>query len=180
MRVLLRDLKEADLADYLNLKHPNRKYHEFNGPYFEQSTEEDLQKEIDEYSKKISEGVNPVLGNRRFIANLETDYPLGEVNWYWKSEETNWLEIGIVIFDELNWSKGIGTRALTLWINQIFNEKPDLIRIGLSTWSGNFGMIRLAEKLGMTEEARYKNARTINGKYYDSVSYGIQKVEWGI
>jgi RimJ/RimL family protein N-acetyltransferase len=59
------------------------------------------------------------------------------VNWYWKSEETAWMEIGIVIFNEKYWRMGIGTIALTLWIDEIFHAFPELVRIGLTTWSGN-------------------------------------------
>ncbi|SOS48870.1 Putative HD superfamily hydrolase (fragment) [Tenacibaculum dicentrarchi] len=103
---------------------------------------------------------------------------IGEVSWYWKSKETNWLEIGIVIFNESFWGKGIGYLALKLWIEEVFNDKKEIVRIGISTWSGNYGMIRLAEKLGMIEEARYRKARIINGEYFDSVSYGILKSEW--
>jgi len=39
-------------------------------------------------------------------------------------------------------------------------------------------MIRLALKLGMIEEARFRNARIVLGNYYDSVSYGILREEW--
>lgn len=60
----------------------------------------------------------------------------------------------------------------------MFKEKTEIVRIGITTWSGNSGMIRLAKKLGMKEEARYRKARIVNGKYFDSVSYGILKKEW--
>ncbi len=39
-------------------------------------------------------------------------------------------------------------------------------------------MINLAKKLGLKEEAKYGNARIVNGEYFDSVSYGILKEEW--
>ena len=103
---------------------------------------------------------------------------IGEVNWYWKSKETNWLEIGIVIFDEKNWGKGIGIQAMRLWICEMFESKTELVRIGLTTWSGNEGMIKLAEKLRLKKEAEYRKARIVDGKYYDSISYGILREEW--
>ena len=65
-----------------------------------------------------------------------------------------------------------------MWIEQIFDEKRKIVRLGLSTWSGNIGMIKLAQKLGMIKEAEYRNARIINGEYFDSVSYGILRSEW--
>ena len=90
------------------------------------------------------------------------------------------MEIGFVIFDEKNWSKGIGKRALQLWIKDLFTAKKELVRLGLTTWSGNLGMICLAEKLGMKREAEYRKARIVAGKYYDSISYGILRSEWEV
>jgi putative hydrolase of HD superfamily len=60
----------------------------------------------------------------------------------------------------------------------MFQKHPKIIRIGLTTWSGNIGMMKLAEKLWFKKEAVYRKARIYNGKYYDSVSYGILKQEW--
>ena len=88
------------------------------------------------------------------------------------------MEIGIVIFDKSNWGKGYGINILKKWIDMVFDEQPRIIRIGLSTWSGNFGMLKLAEKIGMTRAAVYRKARIVNGEYYDSISYGLLKEEW--
>ena len=65
-----------------------------------------------------------------------------------------------------------------MWINKIFDKNPELIRIGLSTWSGNTRMMNLAEKLGLKKEAVYRKARIVDNQYYDSISYGILKEEW--
>lgn len=46
---------------------------------------------------------------------------------------------------------------------------PELIRLGLSTWS---------ESLGFQKEAVYRKARIVEGEYYDSISYGILKADW--
>ncbi len=100
------------------------------------------------------------------------------MNWYWESEETNWLEVGVVIFNENYWGRGIGYESLKLWINKMFETKIELVRIGLTTWSGNKRMMKLSEKLGLKKEAEYRNARIVDGEYYDSVSYGILKDEW--
>jgi len=83
------------------------------------------------------------------------------------------MEIGIIIFNENYWGKSIGFQALSQWINEIFQVNPELIRLGLTTWSGNKRMISLAEKLGFQKEAVYQKARIVNGEYFDSISYGI-------
>lgn len=88
------------------------------------------------------------------------------------------MEIGIVIFNEKYWGKSIGFHALFLWVNEIFEIYPDLIRLGMTTWSGNKRMMSLAEKLGFKKEAEYQKARIVNNEFYDSISYGILKEEW--
>ena len=53
-----------------------------------------------------------------------------------------------------------------------------LVRVGLTTWSGNERMIRVAEKLGMQMEARIRKVRYYDGHYYDSIRMGILREEW--
>jgi RimJ/RimL family protein N-acetyltransferase len=53
-----------------------------------------------------------------------------------------------------------------------------LVRIGLTTWSGNQRMIRCAEKLGMKLEGRLRKCRFYNGEYYDSIRMGVLREEW--
>ena len=177
MNILLRKISLADLDAYQYWKLPQRKYHQLNGPYFRKKTPDEIAFEIEELRLALKTGNPDPLPDRRIISNTDREV-LGEVNWYWKSEETNWLEIGIVIFDEQNWGQGIGLRAMQLWIAQIFRERPELVRIGLTTWSGNAGMMRLAEKLGMQKEAHYRKARIVDGQHYDSISYGFLREEW--
>ncbi len=51
---------------------------------------------------------------------------------------------------------------------------------GLITWSANIGMMKLAEKLGMRQAACLRKCRLWQGKYYDSIRYGILKEEWQV
>ena len=39
----------------------------------------------------------------------------------------------------------------------------------MSTWSGNHRMIKVAEKIGMIEEARIRDARIVDGCFYDAI-----------
>ena len=177
MKILLRKIALDDLKEYAYWRLPKHKYHEFNGPYFSKSKKAEIETQMEALTQKIAEGNIDPLPNKRIISNKQNDL-IGEVNWYWKSKETNWMEVGLVIFDEQNWGKGIGYMALKLWISELFERRAELVRLGITTWSGNHGMIRLAEKLGMKKEAEYRKARIVNGEYYDSISYGILKEEW--
>lgn len=88
------------------------------------------------------------------------------------------MEIGIVILNEAYWGRGIGSVALEKWTTEIFHTHKELVRLGLTTWSGNHRMIKLAEKLSFKCEAVYRKARIVRGEYYDSISYGILREEW--
>ncbi|WP_074407898.1 MULTISPECIES: GNAT family N-acetyltransferase [Aquimarina] len=174
--IILKRLEIEDLDNYEFWKHPKHSYHLLNGPYFKKATKTEIEKEMQTLKIKLQNDKN-ILENLRIITN-ENNEMIGEVSWYWKSKETNWLEVGIVIFNEKFWIIGIGYTALKLWINEVFRIKDSIVRIGITTWSGNVGMIKLAKKLGMKEEARYKKARIVNEEYFDSVSYGILREEW--
>ena len=55
---------------------------------------------------------------------------IGMVSYYWEHKPSLWLEMGIVIYEPKYWSGGYGTKALTMWIDHLFNEMP-LVRVGL-------------------------------------------------
>lgn len=107
------------------------------------------------------------------------DKTVGMVSRYWQDRHTLWLSIGITLYSPEAWGGGIGTEALALWITQTFTDFPELEHIGLTTWSGNYRMMRVAEKLGMQKEAQIRKVRYWNNIYYDSVSYGVLREEWG-
>lgn len=85
--------------------------------------------------------------------------------------------MGIGLHEAGSWGKGIGTRALRLWINHLFSTMP-LVRVGFTTWSGNERMMCVGEKLGMQLEARIRKVRYYEGRYYDSIRMGILREEW--
>ncbi|MCB0063276.1 MAG: GNAT family N-acetyltransferase [Caldilineaceae bacterium] len=88
------------------------------------------------------------------------------------------MNLGICIFDPAHWGHGIGYIALGVWTQYIFDELPEIVRLGMRTWSGNVGMVRLAEKLGFQEEMRLRQARIVNGDYFDAVGFGVLRQEW--
>ncbi len=83
-------------------------------------------------------------------------------------------EIGIVIWAKELWGKGYGTDAVRMLVRYLF-EHEGLRRVELSTWSGNVGMIRCAEKCGFEREGIRREAvlNLRDGKYYDSLLFGI-------
>jgi len=59
-------------------------------------------------------------------------------------------------------------------------ETQTIQRVGLTTWSGNPRMMPFASKLGFKQEAVLRKVRYYQGKYYDSIKYGMLKSEWQV
>jgi len=177
MNIIIREIETKDMDAYRQWNLPHHLHHDFNGPYYDRETVEKLDKKIERMKNNLEEG-KPAREGMMAIVDKECDELIGTVSKYYKSKETDWMEIGIVVFNDNYWGQGIGYKALKLWIDLVFKAHPEFVRLGLTTWSGNLGMVKLSEKLGLRQEACYRKARIVNNEYYDSVSYGILRKEW--
>lgn len=176
--IILRDWQVRDLAEYELWRQPGQVWEKFNGPYYSKPSAAEVAKLIAELREKIRCGQFAEPREELVIAESSTDRLIGRVSWYWQGKETNWLSVGIAVFNPDCWGRGIGYEALGLWSEYLFRAMPVLARLDLRTWSGNKGMMRLAEKLGYTQEACFRKARIVNGEYYDSIGYGVLREEW--
>ncbi|MGG0738138.1 GNAT family protein [Niallia taxi] len=168
--VIIRQITKNDLYPLWEMayKEEDPEWKKWDAPYYEHQaiSWEDFQEQKDKY-----------LHQDDFWA-IETDGKLiGTVSYYWEHKPSNWLEMGIVLYDPKFWSGGYGTKALKLWINHLFQTLP-LVRVGFTTWSGNRRMMKVGEKLGMQLEARLRKCRFYNGVYYDSIRMGLLREEW--
>lgn len=175
MTIQLETFKESTLKEIWSQgfteDHPEWK--KWDGPYFD----DDYQK-YDTFEEFQHSSDYEFFMNERRKCILLDQRPIGMVSCYWEDQKTQWLNIGITIYQPRYWNCGAGTEALRLWIKEIFNTYSELEHVGLVTWSGNKRMMRAAEKLGMTQEARIRKVRFWKGTYYDSVSYGVLREEW--
>lgn len=103
---------------------------------------------------------------------------VGMVN---RSEESHggsgWWDLGILIYDPAYWGGGVGTRALSLWVQDTL-DWTDAHTLTVTTWSGNERMIRAARRLGFTECSRVREAWDVGGVRYDSVRLDLLRREW--
>ncbi|WP_392454985.1 GNAT family N-acetyltransferase [Chryseomicrobium aureum] len=168
--LVIRKIEEDDLKRLweLTFKEESPEWKKWDAPYYEHKA-----KSFEDY-----------ILNKETIVNqddfwlIEVDgIIIGTVGYYWEHKPSNWLEMGIGIYDPNYWSGGFGTRALTLWIHHLFTTLP-LVRVGFTTWSGNHRMVKVGEKLGMQMEARLRKCRFYNGEYYDSIRMGLLREEW--
>lgn len=179
-RVRLRPYTVDDIDREYELSAPDAAWRDFNGPYSpERPTWERLAEIRDRRKRFVGEGRTVPRGQKAVVADLETDAFLGDVGWYFQNfPALNWPALGIVLMDETCWGRGIGTEALGMWADLLFEVEPAFHRADLRTWSGNERMCRLAQRLGFVEEARFREACVVRGARYDSVGYGILRREW--
>ncbi|MCF6515841.1 GNAT family N-acetyltransferase [Lactobacillus sp. S2-2] len=172
MTLQLKNLDKKRLKEYWKIAYgdPHAKWMEYNGPYFED--------EIPTYRKFKKYESKKLITGSNYKVIIINDKIIGTVGSYYEDNDLKkWLDIGIIIFDENNWSKGIGLDAMSKWIDYQFSITK-LPHIGLTTWSGNPGMIKLSKKLGLNEEAYVPKVRYWERQYWDSIKYGILREEW--
>lgn len=155
------DIEYGRLAD--------RTWMAFNGPYFRDPIPTWHEFEQKAYHLINSTHHRLIYFNRRIV---------GEVSAHWSDGDLqHWLEIGVIIYQKSDWGKNIATSAIKIWILELFAQHDQLPHIGLTTWSGNAGMVRVSEKAGFVHEGTIRQVRYWQGHYYDSIKYGILRTE---
>jgi len=171
-KVVLKEAEEAEIDElyFWKFEEKEQAAKKWNGPYI---PEEKISNE--EYRKQWLQEISP--GIPESLVIKANNKAIGNVGSYWVDKNTNWLETGIVIYDKEFWNGGYGSEAYKRWIDFLFTS-TDLHRLGMSTWSGNHRMMKVADRIGMKEEARIRKARTVDGQYYDAIKMGILREEW--
>lgn len=177
-KVVLRDWELPDLEPLEHWHTGEQEWKQWDGPYFPQMTPEERNVWLTNLRTRIENEDFPFPRRALCIADRETNALLGGVSSYWQIKETNWLSVGITLFDPEQRGRRLGQEALGLWCEYLFCGMDSLVRLDLRTWSGNLPMMKVAEKLGFREEARFRNANIVRGKYYDGMGYGVLREEW--
>ena len=177
-KIILRDPQLSDLEPFGYWMQPGHEWQKLDGPYYRRPSIEEVADIQDQWEEAINAKDWPELRQRLVIADIPENAVLGMVNRYWISEETNWTAIGITIYDPEFWGRGIGYEAMGIWCQYLFDNEPEFVRLDLRTWSGNIGMIKVAERLGFTREAVFRMARIVEGEYYDGLGSGVLRTVW--
>jgi RimJ/RimL family protein N-acetyltransferase len=191
-RVILRDWTPEDIEAYRRwiVPPPGGGVHEwqlFDGPFYSRWTAEGANLWCDGLLQKAHDGAWPDVRENLAIVDAASGEFVGQVSWYWEEKPTEpdadgtrllpWRRLGLVVFDPAHWSGGYGTEALALWTSHLFSV-TESHRLDFATWSGNPGICRIGQKLGFTEEARYRKARLVRGELHDALVYGVLREEW--
>lgn len=182
--IVLRDMVEQDIEDYVRWFTIQTQWAEFDAPWepIEQDESINAKENWTEYYYKVKNILEDTL---RWKFEIEVNgkhlgwvssYLIDE-NYEWTSSDTYSKEIrraiGIDICEKEFWSKGIGTNALKAFIEYYWNMGVQ--KIYIQTWSGNERMLKLAAKLGFKLCHTQKNFRIVHEKYYDALTFILQK-----
>ncbi len=110
------------------------------------------------------------------IETLAGDY-VGGISLFQIHPVEHHAELGIVIGDKLQWSKGYATEAMELIIEFGFNQL-NLNMIYLAVVLFNTRAAALYKRVGFVEEGRLRQRVYRDGSYHDELSMSILRTEW--
>jgi RimJ/RimL family protein N-acetyltransferase len=114
---------------------------------------------------------------KRAVIVLLDDKPIGWVIRYGEERSPQTWMVGIDICEDDRLEQGLGTEALSLWVDYLFANSI-VHRLGLDTWSFNLRMMHVAEKLGFIPEGAQRQVLQWQGEWLDLVHYGMLRDEW--
>ena len=181
--VILRDMTESDIEDYVRWFTVEREWENWDAPWEKEDTcEEAERKSWTEYYDSVKDLPDDVR-RRKFEIEWNGRH-IGWVSSYRIDENCEWVgkpgegqtvhrAVGIDICEPELCGSGLGTKALRAFIDYFFENGED--EIYTQTWSGNVRMIRCAEKLGFAECKRIAGIREVNGQSYDALTFRLKK-----
>lgn len=86
-------------------------------------------------------------------------------------------ELSILLGDRAAWGQGYAAEAAELILAHGFHSL-NLHRVGCGTFTDNKAMQKLAQRLGMREEGRRREAAFKNGVLQDVIEYGLLRGEF--
>ncbi len=175
--ILLRDRIPSDVEAFLSMQ-VSGEWRRYDAPWeglrASLSPEEEEQYRLT-FMERCKED-QPFPRQFAVIATL-AGQPVGAVSRYTQHVHDHAWFIGINIFADHLLNRGLGTEALQLWIDYLFNNS-EIHRIGLDTWSFNSRMIRVAKKLGFTYERAQREMHLWQDQWLDWVHFGLLRAEW--
>ena len=176
-KVILRDRIPADVDRWLYWQ-THGEWRKLDAPWeaFDDAMEPEKEAELREkFIERCGREPHEPRGLAAIAAVDET--PLGWVNRYSSKRTSREWYVGIGIAEDGWRNRGLGTEALRLWVDHLF-AKSDFHRLGLTTWSFNPRMMRVAEKVGFVHEGTLREVREWEGEFLDCMEYGMLRREW--
>ena len=178
--IILRDKIEEDIESHI-------KYHNQRADYLKYLMPLDYEEYLEEYDEDIyrlteKKRLEKSLPDLRTGFEIETKngQHIGYVNSYYidymyepvkkdPNESTHNKAIEIVIFDQENWGKGYGQKALVAFADYLFDE-GDYKLLYAKSWSGNEQAEFMCKNLGFRIVSRNEDTISFDGESYDEIT----------
>jgi len=168
--VLRDDRKEADREDFFRWRNLEEwQYYDEPDAPFKPISRGAYQKRLKE---RKQEPKPSILDSHMWQIDTIAGQHVGWVSYYQLDRQLGSAFIGICLPEEETWNKGLGTEAITLLINHLFQEM-ELKQIKLATWTGNQRMVRCAEKCGFVENIRmpHRTPFSVRGEPLERIEF---------
>lgn len=179
-KVILRDLIESDIENYIRWETVETEWQQWDAPWeYDEGLIFDEEKFRQECLEKLAKKKddNEIRYRLQVCINDDTRKHIGwcsayciDDNYLYTKGEGH-LTIGINIPDLASRRKGYATAAWDLFI-QYFLSKG-IKEFYTQTWSGNYRIIGLMNKLGFEECHRKKHIRKVRGSIYDALTFKL-------
>lgn len=180
--IYLRDYIISDIEDGIRWMTTEIEWHDWDAPW----EKEDLKKfNADEFREKKMKRLKDTHEGEFLRTSFEIctqeGIHIGGCNSYLINDQYEWIPkaresegyrtLGISICESAYWGKGFGTRALLAFIKYFLDQ--GINKIYTQTWSGNYRMVKLAEKIGFVECQCIKDSQIIEGNSYDGLTFRL-------
>ncbi len=129
----------------------------------------------------LQDQASPLSERERFFLAVElreNATVIGDAGLQYRSRRYGGGEGGLGWFLETEYhGKGYGTEAAQLIVDFGF-ENLGLHKVTADCDAGNVGSVRIMQKLGMRQEAYFRQAHQRFGEWRDRVWYGLLRDEW--
>ncbi|MBR0134626.1 MAG: GNAT family N-acetyltransferase [Clostridia bacterium] len=177
--VILRDMTESDIPDYVRWFTEETRWGDLDAPWEPIASDEESEKNSwSEYYARVKDRPEDaprwkfeIEWNGRHIGWVSS-YDIDEA-FEWTDKGSDRLAVGIDICEPEAWGRGVGAKALSAFIGYLFERGEE--RVYTQTWSGNERMVRCAKKLGFTECDRRAALREVDGKRFDALTFVLQR-----
>ena len=105
------------------------------------------------------------------------DEPIGVISLTNISEANASADLSVIMGDEKDRARGLGTEAIRILLNYAFDERG-LTRVGLSVFDFNEAAIHAYEKLGFQREGRLRQALKRDGEFHDAILMVVLAQDW--
>ena len=175
-KVILRRLEDEDAERFLKWR-GSGEWREYDAPWETRPEITNKKAFTRRFRKKVKaqiEGVPRMVT----IVYKQLDQPVGWMIRYGKERFPDVIWIGIDICEDAFLERGLGSEALVLWTNYLW-DALDVQKIAMDTWSINPRMMHVAEKIGYVFEGLERGLLEWQGERINLVHYGLLREERG-